>query len=78
MSLDRTNLALANTARFLGLKYRPDAYRSEELAWSAANRMKAGVVMLGDDCRFWVVCLADADRLEKAGYEFAPVPELQS
>jgi hypothetical protein len=28
-------------------------------------------VMLGDGA-FWVVCLADAARLEAAGYEWAP------
>jgi hypothetical protein len=31
------------------------------------------VVMLGEGA-FWVVCPADAARLEKAGFEYAPSP----
>ena len=29
--------------------------------------------MLGEDA-YWVVCLADAAKLERAGYEWAPRP----
>ena len=35
------------------------------------NAIKAMAVMIGDDNRFWVVTMADAQRLEKAGYEWA-------
>jgi len=28
-------------------------------------------IILGDDLRFWVVCMADFDRMIKAGYEAA-------
>jgi len=28
-------------------------------------------IILGDDQRFWVVCMADFDRMIKAGYEAA-------
>ena len=35
------------------------------------NAIKAMAVMMGDDNRFWVVTMADAQRLEKAGYEWA-------
>ena len=34
---------------------------------------KAGAVMHGEGA-YWVVCLADAGRLEDAGYEWAPRP----
>lgn len=55
----------------LNLKYEPVAYRSRELALSAAWRQKAGTVMLGENDRYLVVCLADAAKMEKAGYEYA-------
>jgi len=55
-----------------GLKYEPAKYLSRTLAFaSVAHHAKAVAVMLGDDNRFWVVCLADAARLERAGIEFA-------
>ena len=31
----------------------------------------AGNVMLGDNGKFWVACFADAQKLQKAGYEIA-------
>ncbi|MCC6906302.1 MAG: hypothetical protein IT430_00045 [Phycisphaerales bacterium] len=55
----------------LGLKYRPTVIRDEAIAFSIAARTRAGAVMLGEGA-FWVVCLADATRLERAGYEWAP------
>lgn len=55
----------------LNLKYKPSKYNSRELAFSAAARSKCDVVMLGDDGKFWVVCMADAARLEAAGFEWA-------
>jgi hypothetical protein len=61
----------AKTKAALGLKHRPVVVRSEATAFSIAARTKAGAVMLGDGA-FWVVCLADADRLERAGFEWAP------
>lgn len=53
------------------LKRTPEVYRDAANAWFAADNIKAGTVMLGEGA-FWVVCLADAARLEKAGFEFAP------
>lgn len=35
------------------------------------NAIKPIAVMMGDDNKFWVVTMADAQRLEKAGYEWA-------
>ena len=55
----------------LKLKYEPVAFRSRELAMSAARRCKASTVMLGENERYLVVCLADAAKMEKAGYEYA-------
>ncbi len=63
--------AAANAQRARGLKHRPEVIRDEATAFAIADRTKAGAVMLGDDA-FWVVCLADATRLERAGYEWAP------
>lgn len=58
-------------AKALGLRHTPAVYRDAGLAFQAADRTKAGAVVLGEGA-FWVVCLADAARLERAGYEFAP------
>jgi hypothetical protein len=67
-----TNAAAA-TKDALGLKSRPLVVRSESSAFAIADRANAHTVMLGEDA-FWVVCLADAARLEKAGFEYAPRP----
>jgi hypothetical protein len=49
-------------------------YRFEHLA-NARSWVDHGVkpqrIMLGDDEKFWVVCPADAARLERAGCEYA-------
>ena len=47
--------------------------RSAALAFSFADGCdKPMFVVMGDDGMFWVVSGADAQRLEKAGYELAP------
>jgi hypothetical protein len=70
----KTLVDAANKAKAaLGLRDRPVVIRSEASAHAIAGRTKAGAVMLGDGA-FWVVCLADAARLEAAGYEWAPRP----
>lgn len=63
--------AAAKAQTALGLKDRPVVVRDEATAFRIAARNKAGAVMLGDGA-FWVVCLADAARPERAGYEWAP------
>lgn len=63
--------AAARARDALDLKHRPVVVRSQRSAFAIADRWKAGTVMLGEGA-FWVVCLADAARLEAAGYEFAP------
>ncbi|MBN8597224.1 MAG: hypothetical protein J0L78_06080 [Planctomycetes bacterium] len=65
--------AAAKARTALGLRYLPVVIRSESSAFAVADRTSASVVMLGEDA-FWVVCLADAAKLERAGYEWAPRP----
>jgi len=65
-----TNSAI-KAAKTLGLKYTPTVIRDESLAFQIGRTTKAGAVMLGEGA-YWVVCLADAARLEAAGYEWAP------
>ena len=56
----------------LGLRYEPDRYSSLSNARSAVSHaLKPQRIMLGDDGTFWVVCTADAAKLEKVGYEYA-------
>ena len=38
----------------------------------ADHAVKAMMVLLGDDERFWVVTMANVERLHRAGYEVAP------
>ena len=37
----------------------------------ATNCIKLHLIMQGDHGKFWVVCFADAQKLEKAGYKLA-------
>jgi len=58
----------------LNLRYEPIAFRNLDRARSFASRaVKALWVVLGDhdgdEGVAWVVCPADAARLERAGYE---------
>ena len=69
----KTMSATKSLKQTLNLRREPVAFRSLELAIRFAARAKALWVMHGDDCAAWVVCPADAARLEKAGYEYAPV-----
>lgn len=47
-------------------------FNSETLAWSFHDRcIKAHMVILGDAEQYWVVTMAEAERLMKAGYEAA-------
>jgi hypothetical protein len=71
--LNELTAAAHNAQNALGLKHTPVVVRSEATAFAIAGRTKAGAVMLGDGA-FWVVCLADAERLANAGYEWAPRP----
>jgi hypothetical protein len=63
--------AANRAAAALHLRYTPIVVRDEAAAFRIADGVRAQAVMLGDGA-FWVVCPADADRLEAAGYEWAP------
>lgn len=66
------NAAPKTTKTAYGLKYEPAKYRDRALAFaSLRHAAKPMRVMLGDDQRFWVVCPADAARLERQGIEYA-------
>ena len=65
-----------NLQATLGLRYEPIAFSSLERAQSyAAQCAKPMWVVLGDrdgdEATAWVVCPADAAKLERAGYELA-------
>lgn len=62
--------AARKAADALKLKYRPVVVRDEATAFRIADGTKAGTVILGENA-YWVVCLADAERLNRAGYEYA-------
>jgi hypothetical protein len=48
-------------------------FRRYELAASCVDHaVKPMMILLGDDERYWVVTLANAERLLRAGYEVAP------
>ena len=56
----------------LGLRQEPSLFRNRDLAFSNLNHcVKSSTVILGDDNRYWVVLLADAQKLYKLGYEYA-------
>jgi hypothetical protein len=56
----------------LNLRHEPSRFSNRESAFNYSNRtIKMSLVMLGCDCKFWVVCPADATRLLKQGYEYA-------
>lgn len=52
------------------LKYSPDVFTTREAAFRSADRsVKMAIVILGENEKFWVVCMADAQRLVKQGFE---------
>jgi hypothetical protein len=65
------DLIARNAAKVAGCRYAPGVYVSGELAANRASSMPAHCVVLGDNARYWVVTLADAARLCRAGYEMA-------
>jgi hypothetical protein len=48
-------------------------FTNNELAAWFARKGKANMIILGDDGYYWVVTAAQAVRLVKQGYEYAPV-----
>ena len=72
-----TENPIKSVKRRFGLKHEPDIYMSCSIA--TENAFHWGVirgtphaVMIGDAFLFWVVCLADMEKLIKAGYEALP------
>ena len=60
------------TTLYNAIKQRAARFNDRGLAFAhAASANKTLWVMLGDDGKFWVVCPADAARLERMGYEYA-------
>jgi len=56
----------------LNLRHEPIAFNSPERAKGFAGRCDCAMwVVLGDCPTAWVVCPADAAKLERAGYEIA-------
>jgi len=53
----------------LNLKNNPIVIRDESAAFRIASR-RGLVVILGEGA-YWLVCMADAAKLEAAGYEWA-------
>jgi hypothetical protein len=63
---------MKNLKQTLGLRHNPDQLSSREAAFRLANNcIKLHMVVLGDNCKFWVVCFSDAQKLVKLGYEIA-------
>ena len=66
--------AAEKTREALGLRHRPEVIRDEAAAFRIADHAAKPLrVMLGDGA-YWVVCPADAERLDRAGFEWAPRP----
>ena len=58
--------------QMMNLRYEPSKYSRRELAFNSLKHcVKPHRVMLGCDNKYWVVCPADAARLERLGYEYA-------
>lgn len=61
--------AIKNT---YGLRNNVDILSTKESAFRyASNCIKLHVVILGENCKYWVVCFSDAQKLVKAGFELA-------
>jgi hypothetical protein len=59
-----------NIAKSLGLRHKPMVFLSELAARRFASEcVKPHRVVMGEHPAYWVVCPADASRLERAGYE---------
>ena len=55
-----------------GMNFTAAKFNSLANARSYSNRTtKVSMIVLGDDCKFWVVTMAVASKLLAAGYELA-------
>lgn len=72
MDTKKSQTNAADAELFKRVMKRTERYTTLAAARSAASHgVKPLRVMLGDDERFWVVTPADAQRLERMGYEYA-------
>ena len=57
----------------LNLRHSPVIFNNRENAFNSLKHYVKSCycVVLGSDCKFWVVCFSDAMRLQKQGYELA-------
>lgn len=63
---------MTNLKTTLGLRNNIDQFSNRDASFRWANNcIKLHIVMLGDNGKFWVVCFADAQKLNKMGYEIA-------
>ena len=55
------------------LRHNPSIFSNRENAFNSLKHYVKScyTVILGDDCKYWVVCFSDAQRLQKGGYELA-------
>lgn len=61
---------MKNYKNILGLRYEPTRFVDRDRAFGySKNTVKLSCVILGCDGRFWIVCLSDAAKLIKQGYE---------
>ena len=70
--LETLTTAAENAKDTLDLKHRPVMVRSEAIDSSIADCCTKPMRVMLANGAYWVVCPADAARLEKAGYEYAP------
>jgi hypothetical protein len=63
---------MKNLQTTLNLRNKPAEFTNIVNAQSWASKsVKPGMIVLGEEGKFWVVCFSDAQRLVKAGYELA-------
>jgi hypothetical protein len=56
----------------LNTRYNPTVLSTIEAAVRFVNRCeKLHMIVMGDNCKFWVCTPADAQKLVKSGYEYA-------
>lgn len=62
---------MTNLKSLLNLRYSIDSFSTIAAAKSAISHAvkNCWVIVLGDNNKYWVVCFADAAKLERAGYE---------
>lgn len=61
---------MKNLKSIMNLRHEPIVLISLMNAISCVKHTaKTSFIVMGDNCQYWVVCMSDASRLEKMGYE---------